>query len=305
MPWLRRLKKLDVDYMAGDLHVVMIGDENTGYSALVDAIQSASNWNINYSYLSSTTERFRDVSILYDYVVAATTYRKTGYIGTYGRIWYFNKPTTSGGTLFPFTTQYRGIPGSSSSQMLIERGSGLNEFFVATIPSISFGSSINTVNICRYNGYNYQSTTSLYSNANLIQLEDIAYDQMWNVLDVLLYSRYTSGSTTTWQSEIFNTDPLSSTSGNVSGHATGVHLTSLCWQSPTCFVTSGISTEMNLYSYKYNTWHCLTSVSGSTTTATGSPNNGYDAFPLTDLIQVPQEFTLNHKVQSVTKPCEY
>ena len=98
MPWLSNLKKLEVDDIAGNTHVVMVGQNTTGYSTLVDAIDQSSIWSINYSVNSTKNEIFYDVAITENYVYFTSI--KTTIVTGKGKIWTIQKPIFSNTSIF-------------------------------------------------------------------------------------------------------------------------------------------------------------------------------------------------------------
>lgn len=184
VPIFRRVRKMEVGNMMGHTHMVAIGDGIHGKAELVDANNLGSVWDMNFFDANDKEPWFVDLAITDNYVLVASTIRMG--ITIRARIFYFDKPTTPGGTLGPTAVPWRDIYNEASTHMIIEPCIG-DAFVVAMTSGINLIGQTSFI-IVAYDGYNtHISTNRITEYHRKATLEDIEYYDSLRVTELLLY----------------------------------------------------------------------------------------------------------------------
>lgn len=100
-PALKKFEKMDLYTISSptyEKHLVMTGTRQDGFSTIVDAIVSSSNWSYQRPYFGGASPIYDDVAVTDHYIVFSA--RDFVDFTPVVRILYYNRPTTSGSTIF-------------------------------------------------------------------------------------------------------------------------------------------------------------------------------------------------------------
>lgn len=299
MPWMKRLKKMAIASYANNMHVLMVGDENTGLGAIVDASPLTSSWDIKYAYLGSNNEQFEDITVIDSFVVATSVVSSN----STGNVWFFTKPASSSSSIFLTHTSRGPVPNGATHPVLLRRISGPNGFVVVTSPSLQVKQPF--IEVHTFDSREYLHSKKLPINAMQSKLEDVVFDYLYELVNVLLYNRYNNSYPAIWKSEIYNINPFAtSTTQSVNGHySPDVHFTSLTNHGSGLAACGHNGLELRAIGYHVNTWVCMSKITSSTT------KHNYVFFPETDFLMgmnieiVPQQFTRVYKEEVAVTTC--
>ena len=194
LPWMERLRKLDIHWFDGKNRIAMIGDDIEGRSALLDMYYSSPFWQLNYGLIDTLYKcRFTDVAVTDSFVVATSAF--TGNSTSWEILWFLK--TSSGndysllnGQKYIYNTGY-----TSDGTFLMDNCPGTG---FATV-SRDATQTINTLHV--FSGRTHLATSSFGGSASV--LKDIK--QTGSYVTVLI----NTPSSTFSKSQIFIFSPYS------------------------------------------------------------------------------------------------
>ncbi len=313
LPWLYRLKKMDIGWFANKMHVVAIGDAIAGNGVLVDAIIETTSWDINYAFIDTVNDcRFSDVAITDSFVVATSTYK--GSLFRSSRIWYVQKPASSGSPIQFNTCKYLNINEKATEPLLIEKCEG-NVFVTATKdPMVLHFPSYSTPPSHFFYVKAFSTYQLLHSvrwdldNFIYPKLKDICYDPINRILDCLIYT----GNNSSQHNVIYHLDQtLSQSPGTSHGHSyDNIIINSLdrkASQSKHFIAVGNSATDTwgsYLLKYKYDVWgSCFASEDISVFHRTNSISPISKALSRSHILLLPLTLDIDKKNHPIETLC--
>ena len=187
LPAMETVKALEVGWFASRRHVVGVGEAINSEGMMVDLIDETAYWNVNLGDVGGDTIRLSDLAIIQSKVVVTSTKRQAGILCP-GRLWYIDKPTTAGASLFPGNVFIMDHD-HAGSKYLIKSMSG-DYFFTAYHRSPSMSGS-NPFVISHFSGTTCSSSVVIdEASPNMIYLGDINYTRGSWIVNLLVYGVY-------------------------------------------------------------------------------------------------------------------
>ncbi len=183
IPLFSRVKRIEVGTMAGQTHMVAIGDGIQGAAEIVDAIDMGGSWAMHFFDSSDKEIVFTDLAITDNYVVVTGYQQHNLFVPA--RVYYFDKPTSSGGTLSPLYIPWIEIYERSSHNIIIEACEG-DAFVVALARGVNDMGSSSFI-LVAYDYQNHISTNIITEPYSPVQLKDIKYYSRYKISELLLY----------------------------------------------------------------------------------------------------------------------
>ena len=274
IPWMSTLKKLEVERFADSLHVVTTAKTLSGRSAIIDALNKITYWNVNYYIADSSVVSFDDVAISSNYVVFSSLV--SGRTFNSGRFWFVSKPTSSGASIMPALSSTRSfsIAGSPillqacrADTILAVFPYGLLTMLPVTLP----------VRIMTFNGIYNINNFSFSKTADLVYLKNIRYNKTDRLLGIDIITA-TAGTT---HSHIYTfKHPVAPLPSSIQSHGyANVGINSIDAISSNQFVAAGkYGNGLYMFKFTHNIWNnCFDNdtVQIVTNSYNFIPNNAY------------------------------
>lgn len=251
---LNKLEVFKVDPEREELHIVMTGLYTYNDGILVEVVRTAPLQFTEYnSWLGWDDIIVDDVAVTDNYVVVST--RIINGWASQGRLFYFNKPTVTGSTIFASNTQYRDLIYTAGSTILLEHCT----YDATAVVYIMTQSPYFYVGGFTPGPVYFSSTSIDHSHGPLlnykIELRDIAYNKDTKTLDVLMARKLIVGFG--YSSEVYHL-PSAMASGSISSgfyHMIGGELNSLDYlnSDQDRYIASGRDiSDQELHIYKYS-----------------------------------------------------
>ena len=171
MPHFRRAKRVEVGSFLGNTNMIAIGDGIDGHATIVDAKRQSASWIMDFSEAADEKDVFSDLAIIDSFVVV-TSYLKNDFV-TPARVWFFQKPTTPGSSMFYSFVDWKECFQNASQNILVEACRG-NEFVVAaTLGKTELGS--NAIRIAQFNSKTLNSVVRINEQTSFVWLKDLKF----------------------------------------------------------------------------------------------------------------------------------
>jgi hypothetical protein len=192
LPLMSVVTAIEVDYFASRKHVVGIGESIKSEGMIVDMIDELSYWNVNFGEVGGDTSTLHDLKILNGYVVVTST-RPESILPSFtvqaARLWYIEKPTLPGNSLFPGVAYYKNVHRAYSviGKIMIETMRDGDKFVTAYKKDLYNATTSNPFIVSYYNGLSYINSVEMNANpGDKVRLADIEYSVDCHTVEMLL-----------------------------------------------------------------------------------------------------------------------
>lgn len=194
LPTMKMVSAIEVNNFASRKHVVGVGEDLKSEGMMVDIIDETSYWRVHFCELGGDTISMSDLAITNNYIVVTSRRKLMGGFCS-GRIWFLNKPTMPGFSLFPGVVDYLDVNdiGFVGSKYLVRKL--LGDEFVTAYKRGLYSMGGNPFVLSYYNAdvYGWSTIINESSETTIYDLGDIARENTTRTVALLVYS--TKGST--------------------------------------------------------------------------------------------------------------
>lgn len=306
VPSSLRLRRLEVGTMAGQTHMVAIGDGAKGYAEIVDAIDLGSSWAMHFFDASDATVVLTDLAITESHVVVSF-YNITIGPAVYAKVLFLDKPTTPGGTFSPLYFQWR-LAGQNSSTNIVIEACEEDAFELAYAAGLNIPGH-HSVSVVAFNGTTVYASIGISEQCDAyVQVKDMEYYKSDKYSELLL-DFYETGN---HRSIVYHLDPVFALGNdNARGHLfEGYHITSLDQISsmPMHFWAAGINKtsvdQVGLYMYDFHYWwDCTRYISNDTKIILDCDDGAKLLFSHVEIEQIPNAVVEGNKGIRVENQC--
>lgn len=201
LPLMSMVRKIEVDQFASRKHVVGIGESVNFKGMMVDMIDESSYWKLNFGDVGGDSASLSDLAITRSYIVVTSTIPTAGFFTT-GRLWYINKPSIAGQSIFPCGFYYYDNDINVGMKYLIKHTTW--DSFVTAYHRYYNKVGTNPFVVSYYTGYSHDRTLVINeASENRIELGDINHTfGSWTVA-LLVYGLYETNAGVTPRSVIY------------------------------------------------------------------------------------------------------
>ena len=188
LPAMETIRAIEVAWFASRKHVVGVGAGINSKGMMVDLIDEGAFWKVNSSEVGGDTITLLDLAITENFVVV-TASQKIDMLFTYGRLWYFNKPTTAGQSIFPGNPVLLVHDHTVGSKYLIRHIVG--DYFVSAHDHSSWIMGSVPITVSYFYGLTHDRSFTIYEESeDFVKLGDINLTEASRRVDLLLYGLF-------------------------------------------------------------------------------------------------------------------
>lgn len=309
VPTSYRLRRLEVGTMAGQTHLVAIGDGSRGSAEIVDAIDFGAYWGMHFFDATDTTVILTDLAITDNYVVISF-YNMCELPNTPNvNVLFLVKPTIYGTTFSPLNFHWEIAIKDAFISTIIEACEG-DAFVVASISCVNLIGTCG-INVSAFIGMTHYAHILITEQTTAeVRIKDLRYNKTQKGTELLLDYRE---DVFQHRSIVYHLESTMITGSHTAdGHwFDGVLLTSLYPNSalPNHFYAAGINRfdvcNMDLFRYHYNMWGTCTEYVSCTTTESEKYNKKDNlSFNRVDIDQVPVGKHESEKYINIENKCK-
>ncbi len=307
VPTSQRLRKIEVGTMAGQTHMVAIGDGMKGNAEIVDAIDMGTFWGMHFFDANDSKVVLTDLAITDNYVVISFFTRVDPQLIFLpdAKVLYLNKPTTYGATFSPSSFTWKLAIKSIVPNILIEACE--KDAFVVAAHAGAYLTGTYSVHVVAFVGLSYYSRVWINEPTDArVRVKDLKYDYHEKVTELLLHfdEEYSH------RSIVFSLKPNMGTGTVLSfGHSfNNVYITSIYPNSfmPNHFFAAGTNNHNNIemFLYHYDLWNHCTDFELCTTKEHEQCDDYFILdFSHVDIEQIPYERVAPNKQISIVNEC--
>jgi hypothetical protein len=201
LPEMTNVWAVEVGWFASRKHVVGVGESINSEGMMVDMIDEYAHWMVNFGDVGGDTVLLSDVAITQNYVVV-TSKRNLSVMVSKGRLWYFEKPTATGNSIFQGTVSFLDNNLEIREKYRIRAIGG--DVFITACHSDNIHGSLNPFVVSYYSGFTCNRNAVIDEGLyNFVTLGDISYTLGTNVVNLLLHGTYHTNSSSITRSVIY------------------------------------------------------------------------------------------------------
>lgn len=201
LPAMTNVWAIEVGWFASRKHVVGVGESIDSDGIMVDMIDESAYWSVNFGDVGGDTILLSDVAITLNHVVV-TSKRNLPVFAPKGRLWYFEKPTTTGSSIFQgnIYIQDNNLEIIGKYRIRAMAGNG----FITACHSDNIHGSPTPFVVSYYSGFTCNRNVVIDEGFfNFVTLGDISYTLGTNVVNLLLHGTYHTNSSSITRSVIY------------------------------------------------------------------------------------------------------
>ncbi len=309
VPTSQRLRKIEVGTMAGQTHMVAIGDGLKGNAEIVDAIDMVTSWGMHFFDATDAFVMLSDLAITDKYVVVSF-YNKTLPPDPSGiadvKVLFLDKPTIYGSTFSYWSFPWRLAIIQSVPRSTIEACE--KDAFVVAAHAAVCPTGTYSVFVSAFTGMNLHASIWINEPTNArVSVKDLRYYKEKKITELLLdfYEEQDH------RSVVYHLESNMTTGTHTAkGHwFDGVYVTSLYTNSlmPEHFFAAGTKNSWNnieLFLYHYNQWGTCTDYEECTTKAIEKcDGREWLSFERFDIEQIPLQKYESSKGVDIENKC--